>query len=98
YKGEKRELAMEEKASGADTIPHIENFFKAVRSRNYKDLNADVEIGVISASLCHLANISYRLKRALRFDPKAIKFVGDEEANRMLTREYRKPYVVPEKV
>ncbi len=98
YKGEKRELAMDEKADRGDTIPHIENFFKAVRSRNYKDLTADVEIGVISASLCHLANISYRLKRGLRFDPRSVKFIGDDEANRMLTREYRKPYVVPEKV
>jgi predicted dehydrogenase len=101
YKGEKRELAMEEKSApqpGGGTVPHIENFFQAVRSRNYKDLTADVEIGVISASLCHLANISYRLKRSLNFDPKTVKFIGDAEANRMLTREYRKPYVVPEKV
>jgi len=69
-----------------------------VKSRNYKDLTADVEIGVISANMCHLANISYRLKRRLTFDPKTWKFAGDAEANKMLTREYRKPYIVPEHV
>jgi hypothetical protein len=57
-----------------------------------------VEIGVISADLCHLANISYRLKRRLDFDGAAEKFRNDAEANKMLTRVYRKPYVVPENV
>ena len=76
----------------------MENFAKGVRSRNYKDLNADVEIGVLSADLCHLANISYRLKKRLDFDAAAEKFRNDAEANKMLTRVYRKPYVVPENV
>lgn len=98
YKGEKNELAMEEKAARGDTGPHMENFLAAVRSRNYQDLHADVQIGVTSADLCHLANISYRLKRKLDFDPAAARFVRDEEANRMLTRPYRAPYIVPEKV
>ena len=37
---------------------HMENFLAACRSRNYKDLHADVQIGVLSADLCHLANIA----------------------------------------
>jgi hypothetical protein len=45
-----------------------------------------------------MANISYRLGRKLAFDSQAMRFTGDAEANRMLTRDYRKPYVVPEKV
>jgi hypothetical protein len=69
-----------------------------MRSRNPRDLTADVEIGVLSACLCHLANISYRLGRKLAFDPKTMTFVGDAAANRMLTRPYRAPYVVPENV
>jgi hypothetical protein len=48
--------------------------------------------------LGHLANISYRVNRKLNFDAKSQKFQNDAEANKMLTREYRKPYVVPEKV
>ena len=46
----------------------------------------------------HLANISYRLGRTLHFDANQYGCVGDAEANRMFRREYRKPFVVPEKV
>lgn len=105
YKGvkegrtEKQEKVMDEaKSNDPDTIPHMANFLSAVKSRNFKDLHADVEIGVASADLAHLANTAYRLKRSLKFDEATRKYVGDEEANKMLTRNYRKPYVVPEKV
>jgi predicted dehydrogenase len=54
----------------------------------------------------HLADVAklkldestYRLGRSLNYDAKAEKFVGDDEANQLLTRPYRKPYVVPEQV
>jgi predicted dehydrogenase len=36
--------------------------------------------------------------RSLAFDPAKEKFVGDDEANQLLTRPYRAPFVVPEKV
>ena len=98
-KSEKQEKIMDEKKSTAgDTGPHMANFLAAVKSRNYKDLHADVEIAVPSADLCHLANTSYRLNRTLKFDDATRKYIGDEEANKMLTRNYRKGYVVPEKV
>jgi len=99
YKGEKSELVMDEKGlSRGDAGPHMENFLAAVRSRNYQDLHAEVQIGVTSADLCHLANISYRLKRRLAFDPATAKFPKDDDANRMLTRSYRAPYVVSNEV
>jgi predicted dehydrogenase len=99
YKGEKRELAMDEKPDGrGDTGPHVENFLAACRSRNYHDLNADIEIGVTSVALVHFANISYRLGRRLTIDQAGWRIVNDPEAERMLTRQYRAPYVVPEKV
>ena len=98
YKGEKNEKVMDETSAKGDTGPHMQNFLAAVKSRNRQDLHADVQIGVTSADLCHLANISYRLKRKLNFDSSAGKFVNDQEANVMMTRKYRAPYVVPEKV
>lgn len=42
-----------------------------------------------------MANISYRLGRCLTFDGNKEKFVDDDQANQMITRDYRKPYVVP---
>jgi hypothetical protein len=49
--------------------------------------------------MCQLANISYRLGgRKLRVDPKTETLIDDAEANRMLKREYRSPWVVPGKV
>jgi hypothetical protein len=49
--------------------------------------------------MCQLANISYRLgSRKLVVDPNTETLVNDAEANRMLKREYRTPWVVPEKV
>jgi predicted dehydrogenase len=105
YKGvpngrtEKQEKLMDEARSpGGDTGPHMANFLAAVKSRNYKDLHAEIEIAAPSADLCHMANTSYRLKRTLKFDDATRHYVGDEEANKMLTRNYRKGYVVPEKV
>jgi hypothetical protein len=52
----------------------------------------------MASSLAHLGNISYRLGRQLEFDPASERFVSDEEANRMLARNYRAPFAVPEKV
>ncbi|MDR3717913.1 MAG: Gfo/Idh/MocA family oxidoreductase [Bryobacteraceae bacterium] len=96
YKGESSERTMAEKnAPGEDgTILHMKNFLSACRSRNYKDLNADVEVGATSAAYCHLANISYRVGRVLRWDEASKHFQNDEAADALLTRNYRAPYVV----
>ena len=85
-------------AHGSSRIMHRRNFIEAVRSRQVSDLTADILEGHLSSALCHLANISYRLGRELRFDPQSERFVGDEQADAYLTREYRQPYVVPEEV
>jgi hypothetical protein len=45
-----------------------------------------------------LDGAQYRLGRKLNFDPKAERFVGDPEADQLLTRNYRKPFTIPEKV
>jgi len=61
-------------------------------------LNAPVETAHLSSGLAHLGNIAYRTGRALTFDPKTEKFIGDDDANTYLTRKYRAPYTVPETV
>ena len=75
--------------------PHAANFIKAVRSRKATDLNADVEAGHHSATLCHLANISMRTGRRLKFDTKNERFINDPAANTYLTKKYRKGYDLP---
>jgi len=77
---------------------HWQNFIDAVRSRKRQDLNAEVEEGALSCNLVHLANISYRLGRTINWDSKTLTCVDDHEANKMLTRVYRAPYVVPKNV
>jgi predicted dehydrogenase len=81
-----------------DTAPHMKNFLDAVRSRDYHSLRAEIEISARSADFCHLANISYRTGRMLKLDTQSGVAIGDSEANALYTRDYRKPYVVPEKV
>ena len=51
-----------------------------------------VEVGHRTASVCHLGNIAMQLKRKLRWDPQAERFLDDDEANRMLRRPYREPW------
>ncbi|MCC6698149.1 MAG: Gfo/Idh/MocA family oxidoreductase [Candidatus Hydrogenedentes bacterium] len=74
---------------------HYGNFIDAVKARDPKLLNAPIEEGHYSSALCHLGMISVRLGRSLDFDPATEQFVNDAEANRMLTREYRKGFEVP---
>jgi len=77
---------------------HFQNFIDAVRAHDKSILNGPVETAHTSSGLAHLGNIAYRLERQLNFDPKTEKFVGDAEADKMLTRKYREPFVVPDKV
>lgn len=84
--------------AGAGGAGHYGNFIYALRTGKSENLTCEMEQGHISTTLPHLANISYRLGRNLTFDGAKEKFVDDKEADQLLTRKYRKPYVVPEKV
>jgi len=120
---------------------HFGNFIQAVRSRNPKDLNAEILEGHLSSGLCHTGNISHRVGQdasvgdirdfvkkdghaleavdrmidhlavknevdlkatpltqgpALTMNPKDETIAGNAAASKLLTREYRKPFVVPE--
>lgn len=96
YKGEKNELVADVKAERGKntTVLHMENFLNACRTRNHKDLTADIEIGATSVILVHMANVSYRVGRVLHWNDAARNFGADAEANGLISREYRAPYVV----
>jgi predicted dehydrogenase len=85
-------------ASGSGEGNHYQNFIDCIRANDKGLNNAPIEEGFYSCALIHLANISYRLGRTLDFDPVALNFFGDKEANAMLTKEYRKGFEVPDKV
>jgi predicted dehydrogenase len=77
---------------------HYQNFVDAVRANDAKRLTSGIEEGHLSASLAHLANVSYQVRRQLEFDGAAERVVGDAEANALLTRRYRAPFEIPERV
>jgi predicted dehydrogenase len=56
---------------------------------------ADIEQGYTSTTCCILANLSAQLGRSLRYDHAKGRIIGDDEANKLLTRPYRKPWVHP---
>jgi hypothetical protein len=57
---------------------------------------ADIEEGHISTACCILANISMQTHRPIVYDPKKRQIVGDGEANALLQRQYRHPWVHPD--
>ncbi len=73
---------------------HWANFIDALRSGSDADLHSDIVEGHLSTSLCHLANISYLVKRSLTFTSATERFVEAPDADALLTREYRAPYIV----
>jgi predicted dehydrogenase len=73
---------------------HMKNFLECIASRGTPV--ADVEQGYMSTTACILANLSMRLGRSLQWDHGAGMVVGDPEANQLLRRPYRSPWVHPE--
>jgi hypothetical protein len=67
-----------------------DDFLKCVRSR--KDPYFPVEIGHRVSTICHIANISLRLGRKLKWNPEAERFDNDPQANSMLARPMRSPW------
>lgn len=77
---------------------HFKNFIDCVRSGRWQDLNADILEGHLSSSVSHLGNIACRLGRTLEFNPNSEQFVNDAEADSYLTKHYRAPYTLPDKI
>ncbi len=59
-----------------------------------QNLHCDIAVGAMSAAVSHLATISYRLGRKVVWNDANGQFVNDPEADKLITRQYRKPYVV----
>ena len=72
----------------------MKDFLAAIETRG-KPV-ADIEQGYISTASCILANLSMQLGRTLAWDAENQRVVGDDEANKLLRRPYRQPWVHPE--
>lgn len=72
---------------------HMTDWLQAVAQRGRPV--ADIEEGHISTASCILANLSLQLGRTLTWDPERGRVAGDTEANRLLRRPYRKPWIHP---
>ena len=88
-----RNKLREQMSGSPDLRAHHDDFFRSIREGGTP--NADIEIGHLSSSLCHLGNIATRIGRVLEFDPKHEQIADDVEANAMLSREYRKHWGKP---
>lgn len=85
-----------------DGTEHWSNFLDAIRSGKNETLRGEIRDGVLSSALPLLCNISYRVGRGLKIAGANVRdlntFVQDAEADGLLTRAYREPYVVPNAV
>jgi hypothetical protein len=70
-----------------DSRNHRADFLECMRTRRRPI--CDVEIGCRTVTVCHIGNLAYWLKRPLKWDPSAERFVDDDEANRWLGRPKR---------
>jgi hypothetical protein len=71
---------------------HTADFFRSIRTR--QDPVSPVESGQAASTLGNVADIALRLGRKLTWDPAQDRFVGDEQANAMLSRAARSPWTV----
>ncbi|MCB1078036.1 MAG: Gfo/Idh/MocA family oxidoreductase [Verrucomicrobiae bacterium] len=76
-----------ENAGGKNGFSHMANWIENIEKRG--KCICHEEIGHRSASICHLTNIGYQLRRELRWDPKAEQFIDDAEANKLVSQEMR---------
>jgi predicted dehydrogenase len=92
YPEDKTEKDLEKQCAPA-IRHHMQDFLAAIGTRGRPV--ADIEQGYISTASCILANLSMGLGRTLAWDPAKGRVIGDEEANRLLTRKYRGPWTHP---
>ncbi|MDB5021526.1 MAG: dehydrogenase [Pedobacter sp.] len=72
---------------GMDSL-HMADFLDAIK--NNRRPNCDVELGYKSVMAMQLGNISWRVGRDLKLDPKNGHIIGDKEAEKLWGRSYEK--------
>jgi len=82
------------KGEGKGLYKHVGNTLECIKSRELP--NCDIEIGSRVAVMSHLANISCRLNREVRWDNTSHSFLNDDEANALAKAYYRTPWKLPE--
>ncbi len=92
YPEDKTEEGLEKHVAPA-IRDHMKDFLNNIESRG-KPI-ADIKQGHISSASCILANMAMDLGRTLHWDSAKGKVIGDDEANALLAREYRKPWLHP---
>lgn len=93
YPEDLKEPAIELNAAPATRL-HMLNFLSAIDTGSRPV--ADIEVGHISTASCIMANLSMKTGRPIIYDPHNRQIVNDQEANSLLRRPYRQPWVHPE--
>ncbi len=75
----------------ADSPGHLREFLDAIKSRNL-ETTCNLRYGHRLTKLGLLANIAHRTGRRLKWDDARERFIDDRDADRMLKRDFRKPY------
>jgi predicted dehydrogenase len=76
-----------------DSPGHLREFIDGIKARNL-ETTCNVRYGHRLTKLGLLSNIAYRTGRRLQWDDARERFVGDDDANRFLSRKFRKPYAL----
>ena len=71
-----------------DKFRHSAVFLQNIRERTQPE--TDPQTGQYATNLGHLMNISWEVGRSVRWDGEKEQVIGDEEANALVTKPYRK--------
>jgi predicted dehydrogenase len=93
FPGDKTEKDLERHVAPAIRA-HMKNFLECIETRALPV--SDIEQGYMSTSACILANISQKLGRSLAWDHAKGVVIEDDEATRLLRRDYRAPWQHPD--
>ena len=87
-----KNVEWKKKGDPLPNLTHIDNFYECIKSGKLPV--CDVAIGHRSATVCHLGNLAIRTGHTITWDPAKEAIIDDVDAAKMLTKEYRKPWVM----